>query len=229
MGEVRVECEGCQTLVAARFAADPGGVRASCPACGRVMVVALSPASAIDGDAAARCPKCGAARTAATACPSCGLTAARMAGYQEALDAAVPRVVREAWAHALDGWSEPARHDALIQQVAAHNSYAWAAGRYRTRAPDPIADRQLDRLRRAAEATLLASATVRRGAETKPYRATTGVLAILIVAVVVGLLYSMVSRGSAAGPGPAVSPARMPAGLARPLTPGHPVSPSTVK
>jgi hypothetical protein len=97
--------------------------------------------------------------------------------------------VRAAWARVADAWSDPARHDELLQQAAAHRCYAWVAGRYRTRGGDPIAERQLDRLRRAAEATLLAGATVRREAAATPYRGTIVVLALLVAAVVVGLVY----------------------------------------
>jgi hypothetical protein len=148
-----------------------------------------------------------------------------MAAYIDARDAAVPDSVREAWLRAGEAWSEAARHDELLRLVAAHNCYAWAAGRYRTRSGDAIAERQLDRLRRAAEATLLASATARPDRAARPYRAAVGVLAILIVVIVVGLLYAFV-RQPAATP---ASPALAPAAPVQPLTPGHPVSPSTIK
>jgi hypothetical protein len=212
---MRVECESCQELVAASFALDGDAVRASCPACRSVMVVPLG--APPDADAPG-CPKCGAPRRGDDACPSCGLAPGHMAAYREARDAAVPESVRAAWDHAALAWREPARHDALLQQVAAHRCYAWAAGRYRTRAGEPIADRQLERLRRAAEATLLASATARPDAAARPYRAAAGVLAVLIVVIMVGLVYATVIREPAA--------ARAPSVPARPLTPGHPASSS---
>lgn len=175
----------------AGFELHAGALRATCPACRHAMAVPLAPATA-----GPVCPKCGATRRGdAAACPGCGLAVARMADYTEAHDAAVPEAVRAAWAGVADGWSDPARHDELLRQVAAHRCYAWAAGRYRTRGGDPIAERQLDRLRRAAEATLLAGATVRRDAAPTPYRATLGVLALLIAMVVVGLVYATLIRG----------------------------------
>ena len=173
------------------------------------------------------CPKCGAPRGPGDACPTCGLATERMAAFKDAREAAVPEAVRTAWQHAIEAWDDGARHDELLRVAAAHDRYAWAAGRYRTR-KDPISDRQLERLRRAAEATLLASATVRPDASTQPYRATRGVLMILVVAVVIGLIYAMVIRTRGGSPRGPAAPARPP-GVVQPLVPGHPVSSSTIR
>lgn len=225
---MRVECESCHELVTARFSLAGDAVCAICSACGHAMTVPVAPAVVAPAAAAPVCSRCGATRHGdATACPGCGLVASRRADDREASEAAVPEPVRTAWARAAEAWSDAACHDELLRQVAAHRCYAWAAGRYRTRGGDPIADRQLDRLRRTAEATLLAGATVRRDAAAPPYRAAVGVLALLIATVVVGLVYATLIRGPSgatiapAGPGP---PAPV-----RPLTPGHPMSPSTLK
>ena len=203
---MRVECESCHELVIAGFELHAGALRATCPACRHAMTVPLAPA------AAAVCPKCGATRRGdATACPGCGLASSRMADYRETREALeAPEPVRAAWARVAGAWSDPAGHDELLRQAAAHRCYAWVAGRYRTRAGDPIAARQLDRLRRAAEATLLAGATVRRETAAMPFRATVGVLALLIAAVVVGLVYAALVRPPSdatiapAGPAPSV-------------------------
>ena len=219
---MRVECESCRELAAVSLAVDAGAVRATCPTCGHVTSAPLAAAAGAASEAPL-CPKCGSARRAGgSACAACGLAVERMAAYRDARDAAVPDAVREAWAHASEAWSESARHDELLRRVAAHNCYAWAAGRYRTRSGDAIAARQLDRLRRAAEATLLASATARPDPVARPYRAAIGVLAILIVVIVVGLLYAVIRQ-------PATAPALAPAAPVQPLTPGHPVSPSTIR
>lgn len=222
---MRVECESCHELVIADFELHAGAVRATCPACRHAMTVPLAPATA-----APVCPKCGATRRGEqAACPGCGLASSRMAGYTEVHEPEVPEPVRAAWARVADAWSDPARHDELLRQAAAHRCYAWAAGRYRTRSGEPIADRQLDRLRRAAEATLLAGATVRRDAAASPYRATVVVLALLVAAVVVGLVYAALVRAPSdatiapAGPSP-FAPVRP-----RPLPPAPPASPSTVQ
>ena len=144
-----------------------------------------------------------------------------MASYADAREAGVPDAVRDAWRRVTEAWSETGRHDELLRVVSIHDSYAWAAGRYRTRR-DELAGRQLERLRRAAEATLLATATMRPDPSTAPYRATRGVLMVLIVALVVGLVYAMVIRGRAPTPPASAVPAQL-------LVPGHPVSPSTIQ
>jgi hypothetical protein len=191
--------------VAASFAIAGDAVRATCPACAHAMTIPIAPAVA---SCAPLCPKCGAAlRDGAPACATCGLAAARMAAYVDARDAAIPEPLREAWTRATGAWSDPAHHDEVLRLVATHSCYAWAAARYRTRGSDPVAARQLDRLRRAAEATLLASATVRPVAAARPYRATVGVMAILIAAIGVGLIYAAVARESSAPlPGAAAHP-----------------------
>jgi hypothetical protein len=223
---VRLECESCRELVVGSFEVDGGALRATCPACRHVMTAQLAQAPPVDD--AQLCPKCGAPRRSElAACAGCGLAADRMAAFTEAREAAVPEVVREAWLRATARWHEPAVHDELLQLAAAHNCYAWVAGRYRTRGADAVAQRQLDRLRRTAEATLLASATARQQATARPYRATRSVLAILIVAVLVGLLYAMVIRERPRPRTPSI-PGR-PSGSVRTLTPGHPVSPSTIR
>ena len=238
----------------ASFAIDDRAVRATCPACRHVMSVPEGPpaspaaaaatatdiagpggATAAPPDApgdAALCPKCGAVGSGdAIACGSCGLAVARMAAYTDARDAAVPDPVRQAWTRATAAWSDDALHDELLRLVATHNAYAWAAGRYRTRGDDAVARRQLDRLRRAAEATLLASATIRPGAEIKPYRGTAGVLAVLVVVIVIGLFYAVVIRDhpSSRSRGPSGPGTPGSSGAVRPLVPGQPVSPSTIK
>lgn len=217
---MRVECEACRQLVEASFALDGDAVRASCPACCHATRVPLQPAH---DPGAPLCPKCGVPRSeGSAACASCGLASARMAAFGDALDANVPTSVRQAWARADAEWGDAARHDELLRAAAAHSSYAWVAGRYRARGHDTVAARQLERLRRAAEATLFAGATARRAAEARPYRGATGLLAILIAAITVGLVYTSVARRRVARPiAPAVP--------VLPLVPGHPVSPSTIR
>jgi uncharacterized Zn finger protein (UPF0148 family) len=217
---VRVECESCRELVVASFGIDGDTVRAACPACQHVMSATWERAAPPSD--APLCPKCGAPRrNDALACASCGLAVARWAAFSDARDAAVPEPVREAWTRATEAWNTAAPHDQLLQLAASHNAYAWAAGRYRTRR-DTVSQRQLERLRRAAEATLFASATARPDTTAAPYRATRGVLAFLIVAVLVGVLYAVVIRDHPRAPVATPIPAQ-------PLTPGHPVSPSTIK
>jgi hypothetical protein len=155
-----------------------------------------------------------------------------MEAYSEARDAAVPEDLTAAWERVLEAWDDDERHDALLRRVAQHDAYAWAAARYRDarraapaspapfrsypdRAVDAIADRQLDRLWRAAEATLHAGARARDARSRAPYRAATAVLVMLIFALVAGLVFATAVRRLP----PAVP------GQATPATPTQPARP----
>lgn len=121
-----------------------------------------------------------------------------------------------AWEACLAAWDAQPRHDALMQLVAGAGTYAWLAGRYRTvlaeRPGDAIATRQLDRLQKAAMATMFASATARPDKSPGPYRATMTVLAMFIIAIVVGTIYAQLrSSGSSADASSGGEPARIPA------------------
>lgn len=162
-----------------------------------------------------RCPKCDAARAgAAPACPRCGLSADRMDGYAAARDADVPAAVAAAWERVVASWDEPAGHDALLALISQHGAYAWGAARYRDaareRPGDPVAARQLERLRRATELTLLATATRPKDRTAGPYRASTAVLVVLVVAALAGLLYATVvgDRRPAGDAPPAATPTK---------------------
>jgi hypothetical protein len=67
--------------------------------------------------------------------------------------------LHEAWVQVAANWDDRARHDTLLGIAAERREFAWVATRYRERAGDPIANRQLERLRRAAIAVMLATAT----------------------------------------------------------------------
>ena len=127
-----------------------------------------------------------------------------------AVPAEVPAEVVAAWARITASWEDQAQHDALIGLVAQHGCFAWAAARYRERVDDPIAKRQQERLRKAATATMLATATVRTGPEEQPYRATILVFVVLLVALAAGGLYALHQQAQAplAPPPPTTSPPR---------------------
>ncbi|MEO8699543.1 MAG: zinc ribbon domain-containing protein [Kofleriaceae bacterium] len=157
--------------------------------------------------ATAGCPKCGAARSdVAAACTKCGLVAARMETYAKDLDASIPEVLIAAWARAVESWDDPARHDEILRLATQHDAFAWVAARYRARGDD----RQLARIRKAAEATMFATATTRKDSSPRPYRALTAVLIMLIIAAVGGLLYAMMMRGGDA-PAESATPNATPA------------------
>lgn len=183
--------------------------------------------------APASCPKCGAPQKAEPACPRCGLAGDRMAAYARAAAAAVPPEVEAAWERVLEAWDDTGRHDALLRVVARHDAYAWTAACYRAakraapaspspfrsypdHAVDAIADRQLDRMRRAALATLYASSIARQERVRAPYRAARAILAMLVFAIVAGLVFAMVLRAN-----PQDAPAPVP-GEAKPAKPAQP-------
>jgi hypothetical protein len=99
-----------------------------------------------------------------------------------------PDAVTAAWDHTVAQWDNPTRHDALLALVATYSCYAWAASKYRERVGDPIADQQLDRLRKAATATMLATATARPDRTRTPY--SLYVLIAFIILIGVGLVYA---------------------------------------
>lgn len=168
--------------------------------------LATTPPPLKDGTLAAKapeCPKCGAAqRTGAKACASCGLATERMATWKSERDLAVPAEVKAAWEAVLEAWTSDATHDALFNLIAARGEYGWAAGRYREQARERVGDRvapkQMDRIRRAIEATMVVSATARDRPAASPYKNTAMLLAVLIIVLAVGMAYMFIkSRRSA--------------------------------
>ncbi|MBA3822048.1 MAG: hypothetical protein H0X17_24395 [Deltaproteobacteria bacterium] len=161
--------------------------------------------------AVARCPKCGEPRDEArAACAKCGLSNDRMAAFQRARDASIPDALTAAWTRTQAQWTDPTAHDEVLRLVTQHDAYAWAAGQYReaaqTRPADPVAQQQLDRVRRAAEVTLLTTATTRQSAAQTPYRATIAVLGLLVIAAIAALIYAMARRGAASDDPPPPPP-----------------------
>ena len=166
-------------------------------------------------EVARHCPKCHAAYGQRAACPGCGLAAERMAGFSAAQEAELSDTLRASWSAVLERWDDQARHDAFVQAATAAGAFAWAAGKYqdarRSRPGDALAERQMARVRRTAEAAMLASAAVRQ-VERAPYRGATAVLIMLVVALGAGAMYTAFLRGSRGSPssdaGRAPSPAQ---------------------
>ncbi|MDB4953230.1 MAG: hypothetical protein JWO36_799 [Myxococcales bacterium] len=215
---MRVECGSCHELAVATFAITGGEIVATCSACQSITRVSSNAPDAVstapaDVSSTPLCPKCGAPRTPAAACQSCGLATDKMEAFTQARDAAVPDSVRAAWGRVEDAWTEPARHDELLRLVSQHSAYAWAAGRYRDairqRTGDTIGGGQLERVRRAAEAQLLATATGRPDLAKKALVRTIGVLVTLVLIVAAWLVYSIV-REDAPPPRPTVRQPRLP-------------------
>jgi hypothetical protein len=104
----------------------------------------------------------------------------------------VPFELRDAFRRADEDWKEQAHHNEILRLTSQHNTYAWTCGRYRKRKGDPIADKAIDRLQRAAFATMMATATPRRETEKNPYRTSIGILVLLLIVIVVGVVYALV-------------------------------------
>lgn len=104
----------------------------------------------------------------------------------------VHEAVEAAWARAVERWDDPSRHEALLGLVAQHSAFAWAAGKYKERAGDAIAERQLERLRKSATATMLATASRKPAPKDGPYKRTILLVALLLVMIVLGLVYMKV-------------------------------------
>ncbi len=137
------------------------------------------------------CPKCGAPRRpdpAVTACPRCGLGVAKMEDYARDRDDRVAAPVQAAWERVAAAWDDPALHDELFRLTTIHTCHAWTAARYRTewqaRGGTGL-DPHLERMRKAAEATLLTTATARPAAAT-PYRSARLTLIVLVVLIMIG-------------------------------------------
>jgi hypothetical protein len=105
-------------------------------------------------------------------------------------DPGVAAPLHQAWVQVVLHWHDQARHDALLGIAAELRSFAWVAMRYREHAGDAIADRQLERLRRAATAVMLATATQRPEGK-KSGKLTTLLLALstLVLLAVAGSKY----------------------------------------
>ncbi len=111
----------------------------------------------------------------------------------------VNAVVTEAWDAAVADWDNPARHDALLTLAAKHEAYGWTAKQYQARlkenAEDAVAQRQITRLRKAAELTLYATAAQRETKTKTPFKASIAMIMIMIFLIIAGLLVTYVLRG----------------------------------
>ena len=130
-----------------------------------------------------------------------------MASFGSQLDAGVPDVARVAWDRVKEQWEDTAAHDELLRLTTLHGCYAWVAARYREvkadagppfreagTARDAIAERQLDRIRRAAEVALLTSGSPRPDKGSKAYQSTKLLLGLVILLIIAGLVYAAYQR-----------------------------------
>ena len=95
--------------------------------------------------------------------------------------------LESAWQVVVDKWDDKAAHDKLLGVAAQSGSFAWVAARYKQRAGDPIADAQLERIRKSAIATMFATGS-KRPEPDLPYKRTIIILGVLLVMLVLGLI-----------------------------------------
>jgi hypothetical protein len=95
--------------------------------------------------------------------------------------------VRGAWLRVTETWTDSALHDELFKLALSDNCLAWVAAQYRERGDDPIAKQQLERLRKAALAAMMVTATERQAREKTPYRSSFIVLGCLLLAMLLAL------------------------------------------
>ncbi|HKE19297.1 MAG TPA: hypothetical protein VKB80_30685 [Kofleriaceae bacterium] len=179
--------------------------------------------------ASARCPKCDADVAAgAGSCPACGLSADRFDDYQRDPVDASPEVAA-AWEACASSWDDDAAHERFRAAAAASGAFAFAAARYRQaareRAGDERAAAGVARIRRMAEAALLArppAAELARAARapgehdaTRPFRGAAMLLVALVLLVSLGLVAAFTIRALRGGthrdarePAPSSTPRR---------------------
>ena len=85
----------------------------------------------VDRPPSPKLPKCGAPRRGEQACAQLRAGRAPDGGVREDARRVGARDVAAAWERALEPWDDSAAHDALLQLVAEHGAYAWAAAQYR--------------------------------------------------------------------------------------------------
>jgi ribosomal protein L40E len=150
------------------------------------------------------CPKCGAERTTnAEACIKCGLKTVRMETFAKVRDAKVSDAMKQAWQDAVAHWDDPKRHDAAFSLAAAQDALPWLGGRYRAeaKAGDEMAAKRIEKIIRATEATLLASASDRDPAAKKRVGYIALGIAFVILAIIGIVVYSQ-AKGKDAAPTP---------------------------
>lgn len=165
-----------------------------------------------------RCPKCDAPlRAGLDACATCGLTRTRMASFSAERDTSVTGAVQAAWDRVIEDWSDEARHEAVFRLATEWGEYNWVAARYReqarTREGDPIAPKQMERIRRAIEATLLVSGTAREKPQPSPYKNLLAMFALLLILLGIGAFYIYMKSKTTSDVPPPPS---------RSVTPNHP-------
>jgi DNA-directed RNA polymerase subunit M/transcription elongation factor TFIIS len=232
---VKVQCARCKEVVAlGRFAVVGDAIEVTCPECGQVYRIGSEtgqevspPAQPSPGEREGdRCPKCDKpVPKGAEACPACGLGRPRFAAFS-AEPADEPAAVAAAWAECRARWTEPETHDRFLDAVTAAQAFDAGARRYREVLRESPADERarqgLARVRRRAEAALLAAPVRAKGpAGPEPYK---NVVLLLLVLVALGGIFGIYAlfraRNAQSEPDPGAPRPEQHAPLKH-STPGH--------
>lgn len=157
--------------------------------------------------AAMECPKCGTAQGPASACRRCGLLAEHFSSFSAREGAGANPTLRRAWEACLEDWDDADAHEAFLERAVELSGYAYAARRYRgrlrERPGDATAARQLERVRRMAEAAALSVSAAGRRRERGPeyYRGAILVLVVLAFLAAAGVVYAIFAQGGQPLPG----------------------------
>lgn len=97
------------------------------------------------------------------------------------------------WTQTVAQWDTAASHDELFRLVHMHDAWLWAARNYREYAKahpgDTVAARQLKKL----QGYLMVTLTPREKPARNPYRATVSILAMMLIALGVGSVFTKMS------------------------------------
>ena len=112
-----------------------------------------------------------------------------METFAKVRDAKVTDEMKAAWQDVAAHWDDPKKHDAAFSLAATQDALPWLGGRYRAeaKAGDAMAAMRIEKIIKATEATLLATASERDPEQRK--RA--GYIALgvaLVVLVIIGIV-----------------------------------------
>lgn len=207
---LRFSCLGCgAALPGDAIAVEGARVTGRCPGCGERAehgppttaargddAEHAPPIAAARGDDGERCPKCD-APAPGDACARCGLARERFAAFVGDDEAPASGALRRAWEQVEAAWEDDAGHAAFVERAALEGAFRDAARRYRRAGrerDDGRAEAQLDRIRRMAEAAILArpvEAAASAEPEPEPYRRLVVLLIALVALAGAGGVYAM--------------------------------------
>lgn len=140
------------------------------------------------------CPKCETTAADDAPCPRCGLSPAHADAWRAREAIAPTATIGAAWEAVERAWDDEAAHERAAALAIAGGELAWLASRYRAvlraRPGDAAAERQLARLSRRAEATMVATASARAQVR-PPGRVPWAALIAIALVIGMGTLYAM--------------------------------------